>query len=66
VQELARLAGRLPDFIRDMEAAAATIAHRGLRLDPDSLRAFQKANGDRTWLLWAAIAVLALALLFGR
>ena len=26
----------------------------------------EKANGDRTWLLWAAIAVLALALLFGR
>jgi ubiquinone biosynthesis protein len=66
VQELARLAGRLPDFIRDMEAATATIAHRGLRLDPDSLRAVQKASGDRTWLLWAAIAVLAVAVLFGR
>jgi ubiquinone biosynthesis protein len=66
VQELARLAGQLPDFIRDMEAATATIAHRGLRLDPDSLRAVQKASGDRTWLLWAAIAVLAVALLFGR
>jgi ubiquinone biosynthesis protein len=64
--ELGRLAERLPDFVADLEKTTATMADGGLRLHPETVIAFAKLNRGRNhiWALWAAVAVLALALLF--
>lgn len=66
-QELARIGERLPDFIADLERATATVARGGLRLHPETIVAFAKLNRGRNhiWALWAAVAVLAVALLLG-
>jgi ubiquinone biosynthesis protein len=66
-QELARIGERLPDFITDLERVTATVARSGLRLHPDTVAAFAKLDRGRNhiWALWAAVVVLALALLFG-
>ena len=63
--ELARIAGRLPEFVANLEAAAGTLARGGVRLDSKALDALaRRQNGSRGWLVWAAIALLALALFF--
>ena len=63
--DLARIAGRLPEFVANLEAAAGTLARGGVRLDSKALDALaRRQNGRRGWLVWAAIALLALALLF--
>ncbi len=64
-QELARLAERLPTLLADIEKTAALAADGGLRLHPDTIAAFARTTRGRThiWALWAAVAVLALALL---
>ncbi|HXQ42696.1 MAG TPA: AarF/UbiB family protein, partial [Candidatus Udaeobacter sp.] len=65
VGDLARIAGRLPEFVANLEAAAGTLARGGVRLDSKALDALaRRQNGRRGWLVWAAIALLALALLF--
>lgn len=65
--ELGRIGERLPDFVADLEKATATIADGGLRLHPETVIAFARLNRGRNhiWALWAAVAVLALALLLG-
>ncbi len=64
---MAGIAGRIPDLVSDMEAAAATIARGGVKLHPDTLGAFARANsGGRGWLLWIAIGALALVIILTR
>ncbi len=66
-RDLARIAGRLPELVSDMEAASATIARGGVRLHPDTMSAItRQRGGNRSWVLWLAILLLALALLLGR
>ncbi len=64
----ARLVRRLPALAERAEAVLGEIASDGLKLHPDTARLLQ-GNGRRRWppertLLWAAIAILALAILF--
>jgi len=66
-REIAGIAGRIPELVSDMEAAAATIARGGVKLHPDTLGAFAHANGrSHGWLIWLAIGVLALAVILTR
>jgi ubiquinone biosynthesis protein len=64
--EIARIAGRLPEFVADLEAASA-LARGGVKLAPETLQALTPRRNDKqTWLVWTAIALLALAVLLGR
>jgi ubiquinone biosynthesis protein len=66
-RDMAGIAGRIPDLVSDMEAAAATIARGGVKLHPDTLGAFARANsGGRGWLIWIAIGALALVIILTR
>jgi ubiquinone biosynthesis protein len=66
-REIAGIAGRIPDLVSDMEAAAATIARGGVKLHPDTLGAFARANGrGQGWLIWLAIGVLAFTVILTR
>jgi ubiquinone biosynthesis protein len=69
-RDLARIAQRLPDLVADLEAAAANIARKGVRLDPDSLAALRRMNGeDRRfvgWQIWLAGGLIAVLLLLLR
>jgi len=58
-----RLIDRLPALIGDAEKALARLADGGVRLDPDSLAGLSRGNGTAIWLLWAAVATLAVAVL---
>jgi ubiquinone biosynthesis protein len=61
------IVGRIPNLVSDMEAAAATIARGGVKLHPDTLGAFTRANGrGRGWLIWVAIGALALVVILTR
>ena len=65
--DIVGIAGRIPDLVSEMEAAAATIARGGVKLHPDTLGAFVRANGrGQGWLIWLAIGALALMLIFSR
>jgi len=65
--EIAGIAGRIPDLVSDMEAAAAAIAHGGVKLHPDTVGAFARANDNgQGWLIWFAIGALALILILSR
>jgi ubiquinone biosynthesis protein len=67
VRDIAGIAGRIPDLVGDMEAAAATIARGGVKLHPDTLSAFTKARGNgQGWLIWLAIGALALVVILTR
>jgi ubiquinone biosynthesis protein len=65
--ELGRVAARLPTLLSDLEKTVAMAADGGLKLHPDTVTAFAKGNRGRShiWALWAAVAVLALAVLLG-
>jgi len=65
--ELGRVATRLPALLSDLEKTVAMAADGGLKLHPDTVNAFAKANRGRNhiWALWVAVAILALALLLG-
>ena len=69
-RDLARMAGRLPELLADLETATATIARRGVGLDPDIMATIRRINSeDRRWFnwhVWVAAALLALVLLLGR
>jgi ubiquinone biosynthesis protein len=69
-RDLGRIAQRLPDLVADLEAAAANIARKGVRLDPDSLAALRRMNGgDRRfigWQIWLAAGLVAILLLLLR
>ena len=55
-RELVRIAGRLPELIADMEAAAST-ARRGIKLHPDTLAALSEMNRtDRRSITWHDLA----------
>ena len=58
-------AQRLPQLVRDAQAALAAVAEGGVRLHPETvaaLAAAQARRGAATSFVWAALAVLALAL----
>ena len=65
--ELGRVAARLPTLLSDLEKTVAMAADGGLKLHPDTIAAFAKGNRGRShiWALWAAVAILALAVLLG-
>jgi ubiquinone biosynthesis protein len=65
--ELGRVAARLPTLLSDLEKTVAMAADGGLKLHPDTVTAFAKGNRGRShiWALWAAVAILALAVLLG-
>jgi ubiquinone biosynthesis protein len=65
--EVGRIVERLPETLADLEKVAAMAADGGLKLHPGTVAAFAKAQKGRNhiWALWAAVAVLALALLLG-
>ena len=65
--EIAGIAGRIPGLVSDMEAAAAAVAHGGVKLHPDTVGAFARANDNgQGWLIWFAIGALALILILSR
>ena len=68
-RELVRIAGRLPELIADVEAAAST-ARRGINLTPETMAALSEMNReDRrsiTWHIWLAAIFAALILLLVR
>jgi ubiquinone biosynthesis protein len=68
-RDLARIAGRLPELVADMEAVAATARH-GLRFDVQTMAQLSRMNTeDRrslTWHIWVAAALVALVLLLAR
>ena len=68
-RELVRIAGRLPELIADVEAAAST-ARRGINLAPETMAALSEMNReDRrsiTWHIWLAALFAALILLLAR
>ncbi len=61
VSEAANWIERLPALIAGMEDTVDTMAHDGLRLHPDSVRALAGGRGNSRlrWPLWAGAAVLA-------
>ena len=69
VRDLARIAGRLPELVADMETIAGT-ARRGIRIDPETMAALSRLNNeDRrsiNWHIWLAAAVVAVVLLLLR
>jgi len=69
VRDLARIAGRLPELVADMETIAGA-ARRGFRIDPDTMAALRHLNNeDRrslNWHIWLAAALVALVLLILR
>lgn len=66
-RDIAGIAGRIPDLVSDMEAAAAAISRGGVKLHPDTLGAFARANGrNHGWLIWLAVGALALAVILTR
>src|SRR5262249_26528765 len=67
VQTTVDIAGRIPNLVGDVEVAAAAIARGGVKLHPDTLGAFARANnGGRGWLIWLAIGALALVVILTR
>ncbi len=70
LRDLGRVAGRLPDLVVDLEAAAANMARRGVRLDPETMAALRTINNDDrryfTRHIWIAAALIALIFLLSR
>ncbi len=64
VEDSLALAQRLPRLAADAEATLGAIARGGVKLHPDTVAALAQARAGKggSALLWAAIAVLALAL----
>jgi ubiquinone biosynthesis protein len=63
-QDLARTLERLPGTLADLERAAADLAKDGLKLHPDTIKAFgavRNGDGASRWALWLALAALAVA-----
>ena len=69
VRDLARIAGRLPEFVADMETIAGA-ARRGFRIDPETMATLRHLNNeDRrslNWHIWLAAALAVLVLLILR
>jgi ubiquinone biosynthesis protein len=69
VRDLARIAGRLPELVADLETIA-TNARRGVRMDPETMAALSRLNSeDRrslNWHIWLAAALVAVVLLLLR
>ena len=63
VEDGLALAQRLPKLVADAESTLAAIARGGVKLHPDTVVALAQARAGKggSALLWAAIAVLALA-----
>jgi ubiquinone biosynthesis protein len=63
-QDLARTLERLPATLADLERAAADFATEGLKLHPETVKAFgmeQNGDGVSRWAFWIALAALAVA-----
>jgi len=55
---------RLPGTLADLERAAADLATDGLKLHPETIKAFgaeRNGEGVSRWALWIALAALAVA-----
>ena len=63
VNALGRLAQHLPQLLRDAETISAMLAEGGVRLHPESLERFAKAQVDRVRHVRVAIWIAAFALL---
>ena len=64
--EIVESVKRLPAALTNLASLSDDIAKGGLRLHPETLRAFDARNrktGWHLWALWIAVAVLALAIL---
>jgi ubiquinone biosynthesis protein len=66
-QDLAGITARLPDLVKDLEAAAARLARGGVGLDAETLAVLRQINDeDRrslNWHIWVAAALIALVFL---
>jgi ubiquinone biosynthesis protein len=63
-QDLTRTLERLPGTLADLERAAADLASGGLKLHPETVKAFgagRNGDGSSRWALWIALAALAIA-----